>query len=238
MPKQQQSCAQFNVRMHPRNPYSAPIGIAELARQFPDVCDHVISRSANGHIVYDWNAPGATYAVTRALLKRDFALDWQQPPQFLCPPVPGRLNYLLWVEDLVLQDAAAATSVCVADIGTGASAIFPLIGARRFGWSFIALDSSADALEHARANVDRNCLQHLVSLRLVPHDGNIADALALHPSITHTMCNPPFFSSSSSSAWRQRAHAGGGGALASRWRVPPWSPSCTLKGASWSSWAK
>ena len=111
MPKQQQSCAQFNVRMHPRNPYSAPIGIAELARQFPDVCDHVISRSANGHIVYDWNAPGATYAVTRALLKRDFALDWQQPPQFLCPPVPGRLNYLLWVEDLVLQDAAAATSV-------------------------------------------------------------------------------------------------------------------------------
>lgn len=211
MPKQQQSCAQFNVRMHPRNPYSAPIGIAELARQFPDVCDHVISRSANGHIVYDWNAPGATYAVTRALLKRDFALDWQQPPQFLCPPVPGRLNYLLWVEDLVLQDAAAATSVCVADIGTGASAIFPLIGARRFGWSFIALDSSADALEHARANVDRNCLQHLVSLRLVPHDGNIADALALHPSITHTMCNPPFFSSSSSSAWRQRAHAGGAG---------------------------
>jgi len=212
MPKHHQSSAQFNVRMHPRNPYSAPINIAELARQFPDVCHHVISRLPNGRVVYDWHAPGATYAVTRALLKRDFALDWQQPLHHLCPPVPGRLNYLLWLEDLVLQDAAAAapTSVCVADIGTGASAIFPLLGARRFGWSFVGLDSSAEALEHAGANVQRNCLQHLVSLRLVPHDGNVADALASNPNITHTVCNPPFFSASSSSAWRQRTDAGGG----------------------------
>jgi hypothetical protein len=59
-----------------------------------------------------------------------------------------------------LRDASpsllsAAARVCVADIGTGASAIFPLLGARRFGWSFLALDSNADALHHARARPPR-----------------------------------------------------------------------------------
>jgi 23S rRNA A1618 N6-methylase RlmF len=211
MPKHHSS-SQFNARMHPRNPYSVPIDIAQLAGQFPDLYDHVISRSSNGRVVYDWHAPGATYAVTRALLKRDFDLDWQQPLEHLCPPVPGRLNYLLWVEDLVLQDAAAAAEgVCVADIGTGASAIFPLLGARRFGWSFLALDSNEEALGHARSNVERNGLQHLISALHVPHDGSIAHALSSHPSITHTMCNPPFFASASSDAWRLRAAAAGAG---------------------------
>jgi 23S rRNA (adenine1618-N6)-methyltransferase len=215
MPKHHHSSSQFNARMHPRNPYNAPINIAELARQFPDVCDHVISRSSNGRVVYDWHAPGATYAVTRALLARDFELDWQQPLHHLCPPVPGRLNYLLWLQDLVQQDAVAAAAppagICVADIGTGASAIFPLLGARRFGWSFVALDSSADALAHARSNVERNGLQHLITLGLVPHDGSIVSALDSFPAVTHTMCNPPFFSSSSSAAWRQRVLAADGG---------------------------
>jgi 23S rRNA A1618 N6-methylase RlmF len=210
MAKQHYSSSQFNARMHPRNPYRAPINIAELACQFPDVCDHVISRSSNGRVVYDWHSPGATYAVTRALLQRDFNLDWQQPLHHLCPPVPGRLNYLLWLQDLVQQDAAAAaapTNVCIADIGTGASAIFPLLGARQFGWSFVALDSNADALAHARCNVERNGLQHLITLQHVPHDASITDTLEAFPAITHTMCNPPFFSSSSSGAWRQRSAA-------------------------------
>jgi 23S rRNA A1618 N6-methylase RlmF len=192
--------------MHPRNPYSSPLNIAQLASQFPDLCDHIISRSSNGRVIYDWHAPGATYAITRALLQRDFQLDWQQPPHFLCPTVPGRLNYLLWLEDLVLQDVAAApASVCIADIGTGASAIFPLLGARRFGWSFVALDSNSEALEHARSNIERNGLQHLISLHLVPPHGDVALQLSSLPTVTHTMCNPPFFAASSSHAWRLRA---------------------------------
>jgi 23S rRNA A1618 N6-methylase RlmF len=225
MSKHHNSSAHFNARMHPRNPYSSPINIALLARQFPDLCDHVISRSSNGHVVYDWHAPGATYAVTRALLKRDFDLEWQQPLQHLCPPVPGRMNYLLWVQDLALQDgAAAAADVCVADIGTGASAIFPLMGARRFGWSFVALDSNEDALSHARANVERNGLQQLIAVQHVAGDSSIIDAINAHPNITHTMCNPPFFSASSSSAWRQRApaaRAGGRGAMSACAAVEP-----------------
>jgi 23S rRNA A1618 N6-methylase RlmF len=215
MPKHHNSSAQFNGRMHPRNPYSAPINIAQLALHFPELSDHVISRSSNGHVVYDWHAPGATYAVTRALLKRDFDLEWQQPLQHLCPPVPGRLNYLLWLEDLVQQDSTVGPAqVCVADIGTGASAIFPLMGARRFGWSFVALDSNQDALSHARANVDRNGLHHLISLHHIASDSSIINAISAHPHITHTMCNPPFFSASSPTAWRQRPHASRAGGSA------------------------
>lgn len=81
------------------------------------------------------------HSVTQALLHRDFGgLEWSCPPDHLCPPVPNRLNYILWLEDLLASwlplTAAAADGdpawrtyrPSAIDVGTGASAIYCVLG--------------------------------------------------------------------------------------------------------------
>jgi 23S rRNA A1618 N6-methylase RlmF len=40
--------------------------------------------------------------VTQVLLKEYFDLNVELPENYLCPPVPQRLNYLLWVQELLI----------------------------------------------------------------------------------------------------------------------------------------
>ena len=48
-----------------------------------------------------------------------------------------RLSYIHWVADL-LHSTEPNEDIRGLDIGTGASAIFPLLGARTYSWSFVA----------------------------------------------------------------------------------------------------
>lgn len=49
----------------------------------------------------DFSDPDATRELTRCLLKEDFGLDWEVPLGMLVPPLTGRLNYILWIQDLL-----------------------------------------------------------------------------------------------------------------------------------------
>eukprot|EP01083_Nonionella_stella_P289112 983932_1 len=117
-----------NERMHPRNPYrSNPPNFAALAKKYPEFAKYVsIDKMGSGHI--DWKDPYAVREVTRVLLKNDFHLDFDMPIDRLCPPVTQRLNYILWVEDLLALSPKSSETVRGIDIGTGASCIFPLLG--------------------------------------------------------------------------------------------------------------
>ena len=86
-------------------------------------------------------------ALTRAILGRNFDLSLPSMPEgHLCPPVPNRLNYVLWLSSLLEQSsdegyfeqppAASLTPSASAspahrrigiDIGCGASCIYPLL---------------------------------------------------------------------------------------------------------------
>ena len=82
--------------------------------------------------------------MTKSLLKRDFGLKIELPPNRLCPPVPNRLNYLLWIQSLLDTTSDNYSDsydrdreVLGLDIGTGASAIYPLLGCvQRPKWRF------------------------------------------------------------------------------------------------------
>lgn len=58
--------------------------------------------------------------------------------------VTSRLNYVHWVEDLLasrIQPSSSAGRVITGvDIGTGASSIYALLGARVAGWRFVATE--------------------------------------------------------------------------------------------------
>lgn len=98
----------------------------------------------------DFKNVNAVRALTTLLLKRDFHLTWSLPIDHLCPPLPQRLNYIHWIADLLgvpftwprAANAAASTIVGL-DIGTGASAIFPLLGQSSYGWRFVGTGESA-----------------------------------------------------------------------------------------------
>lgn len=133
------------------------------------------------------------------LLKRDFNLDVELPPDRLVPTLPLRLNYLLWIEDL-LQIVKPVNDVKIhgIDIGTGACCIYPILAARKNNWHFTATEADEINYECSLKTLERNNLLEQVTLiKVVPEsmlNGNIDTTL----QYDFTMCNPPFFDSDSS----------------------------------------
>ncbi|KRX25583.1 Methyltransferase-like protein 16 [Trichinella nelsoni] len=187
----------FNRRMHPRNFYrNNPPNFAELALQYPDFRQHC-AIDIYGKVNFNFKNPDAIRALTNVLLKKDFGLSIEIPPDSLVPRIPGRLNYIHWLQDLAASHFPDESVRCI-DIGSGASCIYPLLGAKVCGWKFIAVEKLPDAIECARKNVMKNNLQNLISV--VEVDGpinlyNVVEQLGAEMICSFCMCNPPFFDS-------------------------------------------
>lgn len=147
-----------------------------------------IDRSAR--LTIDFKDPAALRDLNQATLQRDFGIVAQQPHDRLCPPIPNRLNYLLWLQDVLtatldsdgqslltereMQTRSAdsvqqpeaepkrkkqrtgpeqkASNVSVLDIGTGATAIYPVLGcAIDPHFTFTATDIDETSLNNARS---------------------------------------------------------------------------------------
>jgi len=157
------------------------------------------------------------HQLTKSLLKRDFGLAISLPPDRLCPPVPNRLNYILWIQSLLDNTSDsyrdtydAEREVLGLDIGTGASCIYPLLGcAQRSKWRFAATDIDEKSIQFAKKNVQENGLQNRIKLLQTKPDEPLLplDNMGIE-SIDFSMCNPPFYTSTSemlsSAALKQR----------------------------------
>ncbi|EIW53771.1 uncharacterized protein TRAVEDRAFT_60998 [Trametes versicolor FP-101664 SS1] len=187
--------------MHARNPYQSPPDFLALADAHPALKPHII-RTAKGATI-DFKDDAAQRALTEAILSRDFGLRVVLPPGRLCPPVTYRLNYILWLEDVLAAVALALGEdpdrpVRGIDVGTGASAIYPLLGCRtRPNWSFVATEIDALSLRSARENVRANALEGRISIREADPAGHIFGPLFESDGAGYdfTMCNPPFYGS-------------------------------------------
>ncbi|KAI2656276.1 RNA N6-adenosine-methyltransferase mettl16 [Labeo rohita] len=135
--------------------------------------------------------PEAVRALTCTLLKEDFGLTIEIPLERLIPTVPLRLNYIHWVEDLIGGQGNPRRGI---DIGTGASCIYPLLGATMNGWFFLATEVDDICFNYAKKNVEQNHLAELIKVVKVPQKTLLMDALK-DESIVYDfcMCNPPFF---------------------------------------------
>lgn len=71
----------------------------------------------NGKIIFDFKNPDALRCLTLILLKKDFGLELNIPENKLIPTLPLRLNYILWIEDLLDWTAERQFSVSGVDIG-------------------------------------------------------------------------------------------------------------------------
>lgn len=104
----------------------------------------------------------ALRALTCTLLKKDFDLDVEIPLDKLIPTVPLRLNYILWIEDL-LSICKKDGEIRGIDIGCGASCVYPLMASKKYGWKMLATEIDEASLKYARENVQRNNLEALIN---------------------------------------------------------------------------
>ncbi|KAI2614239.1 uncharacterized protein GGS25DRAFT_470863 [Hypoxylon fragiforme] len=163
-----------------------------------------------GSSAIDFANPASVMQLTKSLLKQDFGLSVDLPPDRLCPPVPIRHCYILWLKDLLDSTAPGddprSENVTGLDIGTGASLIYPLLGcAQRASWKFVATDIDAKSLSYARDNTARNwsrvggrsrirVLARTPDDPLIPLLDDDDNGLGIK-TLDFTMVNPPFYSS-------------------------------------------
>lgn len=185
----------LNKWIHPRNPYKTPPDFKQLAVKYPTFRKFV-TQDLKGKLHLDFKNAAALRCLTTTLLQQDFDLCVDLPENSLVPTLTLRMNYLLWIQDILRdQDAQTKLSgeVKGLDIGTGASCIYPLLAAKHFNWKMVASESDQFNYDHAVKNVNNNKLTSEISIRKVGEDVFIKDVLESEEIVHFSMCNPPFF---------------------------------------------
>lgn len=178
--------------MHPKNPHKGRYNFSELTKASPELSTHVI-KNKRGEDSIDFDNPDSVKALNKAiLLKFYFIKEWDIPASFLCPPIPGRADYIHTLSDLFPSNQ----NLRGLDIGVGANCIYPLIGERTYGWSFVGSDVDQIALDSAKKIIHANDLDHKIELRLQKDSKQIFKGIIQeNENFDFSLCNPPFHSS-------------------------------------------
>jgi len=186
--------------LHPRNRFNTRYDFPLLTAGSPALAAFV-KPNAYGDDSIDYADPLAVKALNQALLLQVYGLrQWDIPPGYLCPPIPGRSDYIHHLADLIAL--RRGPSVRVLDIGTGANCIYPLIGASEYGWSFVGAEVDPAAWRWAQKIVAANpSVTSLVECRLQKSATQCFQGV-INPGehFDLTMCNPPFHTSAAAAA--------------------------------------
>lgn len=168
-----------------------------LARTHPKLKAHFRD---NG--TFDFGKPGATYDLTEAIIKDVYGVSLTLDRTKLCPRVPNRLSYLQWCQACVAERQALCTSrLRAVDIGTGSSAIYPILGVVTDpSVRFTATELDQSSLDHASTQIIANGLtEHIEFVKVDTEDVIISDKVVSDIShgdiVLFTLCNPPFYCS-------------------------------------------
>ena len=203
--------------LHPRNKHRQRYDFDALIKTTPTLAQFV-GINAFGDCSIDFANPKAVIALNTALLQHFYNIqNWRIPANYLCPPIPGRVDYVHHIADLLAASnnglIPQTSSIHVLDIGVGANMVYPLIGQREYGWRFVGADCDAIALKNAQQMIDTNVgLADNITLRLQTNSANIFKGI-IKPSdfFDITICNPPFHASladaqaSTQRKWQQLA---------------------------------
>lgn len=178
--------------LHPKNKFNNGYNFDDLIIKNPLLEEFVIKNKIDT-ITIDFSDPKAVKELNKSLL---FTFDkltvWDFPDENLCPPIPGRLDYIHYLADLVSSEE----NIKVLDIGTGATCIYPLLGVAEYNWNFVASDIDLDSLDTAQDIIDDNKLESKIELRQQLNEQQILKGILKDDDLFFAiMCNPPFYKS-------------------------------------------
>lgn len=189
------------TNLHPRNPHRFGYDFASLTEACPELKKYIFINQYNLETI-DFSNPYAVKALNKSLLISFYDIqNWDIPENYLCPPIPGRTDYIHYLADLLASSnneiIPTGENIQGLDIGVGANCIYPIIGNSIYGWSFvgtdideIALDNCSKIIEANPRLVDAISLQQQTDGRFIFK--NIIDS---EDKFTFTICNPPFHAS-------------------------------------------
>lgn len=188
--------------LHPRNLHHGRYNFKELLVSCPELKKYITLNKFNNEDTINFADPEAVKFLNKAILKYFYKItDWDIPPNYLCPPIPGRADYIHYAADL-LSEVNSGTipcgkKICVLDIGIGANGVYPLIGNHQYGWSFVGSDIDTTSLASVKKIINANPnlaefieLRHQISFKNIFPNIILADE-----KFDLTMCNPPFHAS-------------------------------------------
>jgi 23S rRNA (adenine1618-N6)-methyltransferase len=187
--------------LHHRNIHQGRYDFAALCKSCPEL-RAFMKHNPKGEDTIDFSDSRAVVCLNKALLAYHYQIvNWQIPEGYLCPPIPGRADYIHYAADLLTSsdqpEVPRGKKIHVLDIGVGANCIYPIIGSQSYGWKFVGTDIDPIALNVAKAIVQSNPgLSKLVTLRLQSDPSAVFKGII--KSDEHfdlTLCNPPFHAS-------------------------------------------
>lgn len=182
--------------MHSNNIHTEDYNFKALIAAHSELSTFVFTNEHDTQTI-DFADPKAVLALNKAILKHSYGLtDWNIPEGYLCPPIPGRADYIHHIADL-LEKEGFSKSIKGLDIGMGANCIYPILGAQIYNWQMVGSDIHTNAVLAAKANVDSNKqLSKTIEIRHQKNNANIFDGIIKPGEYFHfTMCNPPFYAS-------------------------------------------
>lgn len=187
--------------LHGRNKHRSRYNFKQLIASSKELKRFVFKNDHDDDSI-DFADQSAVKALNRALLKHFYNIpQWDIPKDYLCPPIPGRADYIHYVADLLGSSNKGkipkGSSVKVLDIGVGANCIYPIIGHQEYGWNFVASDIDPLSIESVQRIVDANKpLQGAIEARLQSSKlGIFRGIVGAREQFDLTVCNPPFHSS-------------------------------------------
>ena len=193
-------------QMHPNNKHRERYDFPLLISSLPELAEYVTT-NIYGDESIDFFNPAAVTCLNNALLKHYYDItEWSIPEGYLCPPIPGRADYIHHVAELLGTSFKGTipkgNHVRCLDIGVGANCVYPIVGVKEYGWSFVGSDIDPISISSAKHIVESNAvLKDNVTLRLQNHSEDIFfGVIAEREKFDLTICNPPFHVSAEAAA--------------------------------------
>lgn len=189
--------------LHTRNLHRNPYDFDQLISCVPELKHYVFVNAYQTQTI-NFSIPQAVKLLNKALLLHFYNIkNWDIPDANLCPPIPGRADYVHYIADLLAEsfgEIPSGPSVKGLDIGVGANLVYPLIAHRSYGWKMTGTDVNEDSLKNAQHILDQNPdLEPVIQLKYQPDSGHLfKNIMGADDRFTFSMCNPPFHDSEES----------------------------------------
>ena len=187
--------------LHLRNFHNDRYDFNALIKTNPDLQEFV-KPNKYGDLSIDFANPQAVISLNKALLAYFYGIkNYTIPNGYLCPPIPGRADYVHHIADLLASCnngvVPKGKTVKGLDVGIGANGIYAIIGSSVYDWNFVGSDIEIESIKSVENIVNSNeILKEKIECKLQTNPENIFTGIIKADEFyDFTLCNPPFHKS-------------------------------------------